>query len=159
MTIRSARERIIQTLSYEFFALLIMTPLFHLFSKESGTDSLLLLVTLSIIAMAWTGFYAHTFDIIEHKITGKLATERNKLVRALHAILLELGLCLLTWPVIKYMLDYSWTKAFISDILITLAYMAYAYVFLWVYDKVRPMKETSEQAHIESEIPAALAQK
>lgn len=139
MNIRSKRERVIQTLSYEFFALLIMTPLFHLFSNESGTDSLLLLITLSIVAMAWTGFYAHAFDVFEFKITQKPATERTKKIRLLHAVLLELGLCLLTMPIIKYMLDCSWFEAFVSDVLITLAYMAYAYVFFWAYDKCRPL--------------------
>lgn len=146
MTIRTKRERVIQTLSYEFFALLIMTPLFHFFSNESGSDSLLLLVTLSLIAMAWTGIYAHSFDIIEFKLTGKSATERSKKVRALHAILLELGLCLLTWPVIKYMLDYSWMHALFSDIAITIAYMVYAYVFFWAYDKCRPLSSTESAA-------------
>lgn len=139
MDIRSKRERVIQTLAYEFFALIIITPLFHLFSKESGGDSLLLLITLSIIAMVWTGVYAHCFDVIEFKYTQKPASERTKPLRVLHAVLLELGLCLLTLPVIKYMLDYSWMDALISDVLITLAYMVYAYVFFWAYDKCRPM--------------------
>ncbi len=149
MDIRSKRERVIQILAYEFFALVIMTPIFHFFSKESGADSLLLLVTLSVIAMAWTGVYAHFFDVIEFKYTHKPASERTKSMRAVHAVLLELGLCLLTLPVIKYMLDYTWMNALISDVLISLAYMVYAYVFFWAYDKCRPMTTTED-----AEVPA-----
>jgi uncharacterized membrane protein len=142
MDIRSKRERVMQILAYELFALVIMTPLFHIFSTESGSDSLLLLFTLSIIAMVWTGFYAHFFDIIEYKYTRKPASARKKPMRVVHAVLLELGMCLLTLPVIKYMLDYTWMNALISDILISLAYMAYAYFFFWAYDKCRPMAPT-----------------
>jgi uncharacterized membrane protein len=143
MMIRSKYERIIQALAYEFFALVIMTPLFHFFSNESGSDSLLLLVILSLVAMAWTGIYSHFFDVIEFKYTHNLASERTKKMRIVHAALLELGLCLLTLPVIKYILDYSWIQALLSDILLTIAYMAYAYLFFWVYDKCRPMSSTT----------------
>jgi uncharacterized membrane protein len=137
--VRGLRERVIQTLAFEVLGLAIVSlPFAHLSGATAG-DSLLLLTTLSIVIMFWAALYNTTFDCIEHRVTGRVASERPPRWRVLHAIALEASALVVTWPLIVAMTTLSWRQAFIAEIGLTLAYTAYGYCFHLAFDRLRPV--------------------
>ena len=53
--LRSLKERIIQTISFEVSELIITVPIFAYFTQTSESESLIILVIIAIAAMLWIG--------------------------------------------------------------------------------------------------------
>lgn len=142
--IRSWRERAIQTLWFEGVGLLLVSPLFAWASGSGGGESMRVVAALSAVVMAWAAVYNTVFDLVEHRLTGRVASDRPHRLRTLHAVGLEGTAVLLTWPVIYAMTDLSWGEALLADLGLTATYMVYGYAFHWVYDRLRPVKPVHE---------------
>jgi uncharacterized membrane protein len=138
--LRSLRERVIQTLSYEFGAVLVAAPLYQWVFNVSAGESLQLLVTLSVAAMLWLPFHGAMFDWLDARWFGRMASDRCGLSRWLHAFSYELSTLIVTVPLIVWMGGYSWLEALLLDLGLTLFYTAYAWVFHWGFDRLRPIK-------------------
>ena len=136
---RDARERLLQTLAFEAGGLLLVAPLYALVAGAGAGESLLLIATLALVVMAWAAFFNTVFDRIEHRRTGRVASERPQSWRVLHTVLFETTAVLVTWPVIVALTDLSWGAALVADIGLTLCYMLYGYAFHRVYDRWRPV--------------------
>ena len=74
--LRSWRERVIQTLSYELGALLIAAPLYQWVFSVSAGESLQLLVTLSIAVMLWSPLHNTAFDWLDARWFDRVASDR-----------------------------------------------------------------------------------
>jgi hypothetical protein len=61
-TLRSRRERLIQTLWFEALGLAIVSPLFAFCAGVSTGESLVVLIALSIAVMGWSAFHNTAFD-------------------------------------------------------------------------------------------------
>lgn len=138
--IRGRRERVVQTLAFEALGLLLVTPLYGLVSGSPMGESLLLLVVLSGVVMSWAAFYNTVFDRLEWRHAKRVASDRPARLRMLHAIGLEATALLVTWPVIVALTDLDWLEALLADIGLTLTYAAYAYLFHWGFDRLRPVR-------------------
>ena len=137
--LRSWRERIRQTLWFEGIGLALVSPLYAWVSGSGGAESLVLVAALSVVVMAWAALYNTLFDLAEHRLTGRAASNRPHGLRTLHAVGLESSAVLLTWPLVWALTDLSWGAALVADLGLTLAYMVYGYLFHWAYDKLRPV--------------------
>src|SRR5262245_1292092 len=84
--IRSRRERLIQTLWFEALGIVIVSPLFAHFAGPSLGKSFVVLTALSVTMMCWSALYNTTFDLIEVRCTGRVASDRPHHLRLLHAI-------------------------------------------------------------------------
>lgn len=141
MPLRSARERLLQTLAYEAGGLLVVTPLFAQGSAIGLVDSLALLLVLSAVVMVWAAVYNTLVDRLEVRHRRRAASERPTAARLAHALGLEFGAVLLTWPVIVALSDLGWWAALGADLALTLVYAVYGYLFHRLFDIWRPVRD------------------
>jgi len=129
--LRSLKERIIQTISFEVSELIITVPIFAYFTQTSESDSLIILVVIAIAAMLWTGIHNTLFDWAELKISKRVASDRLNGMRIIHAVshaVVLLG-------------GLTWQEALLADLGLTVLDAAYAFIFFRVYDFVRPVTQ------------------
>lgn len=137
--LRSARERLIQTLAFEAGGLLMVAPLYALATGSGAGESLGLIAALALVVMAWSALYNTAFDVAERRLTGRVASDRPPRWRLVHAVGHEATALVVTWPVIVAMTDLSLGAALAADIALTIVYAAYAYGFHRLYDRLRPV--------------------
>ena len=146
--LRTLPDRIRQVALFEVGGLLLITPPFVWLSGVAPIDSLGLLALIALIAAIWNTSYNTAFDWIEGRLTGRTADLRPVGMRAVHAIGFESGLLLVSLPIIMLWTGMSWLDALIADIGLAIAYVVYAFVFNWLYDKSFPIDAPSEIAEL-----------
>lgn len=139
--LRSFRDRLRQIVLFEAGGLLLITPPYVWLTGQPGGESVVLMAALALLAATWNGIYNTAFDWIEGRLTGRSADLRPWSVRAFHAAGFELGILLMSLPLIVVWTDMSWTAALLADLGLAVAYVAYAFVFNLAYDKAFPIDE------------------
>lgn len=139
MTLRSPRERLIQTLSYEAGGLVISIPLYLLYSGSGASEGTLIMAALSLAVMLWSPLHNTAFDWADLRLTGRLASDRPHRWRLVHAVSHEVSTILVTVPVLVWLGGHGLLEALLLDLGLTALYTAYAYVFHLVYDRLRPV--------------------
>ena len=143
--LRSWRERVIQTLSYELGALLLATPLYQWLFDASTGESLQLLVALSVAVMLWSPLHNTVFDWLDARWFGRVASDRRGWSRSWHALSHELSTLFMTLPLIMWIGHHGFADALMLDLGLTLFYTAYAWAFHWCYDRARPVRQHCAQ--------------
>lgn len=138
--VRSARERALQTLLFEAGGLLVVTPLVMLISGAHALDSLVLLLALSAVVMAWAAIFNTVFDAVEARVARRVASRRPHRLRVLHAVALEASAVVVSCPVIVALSPLGWWEALAADIALTLVYAVYGYAYHWAFDRWRPVQ-------------------
>ncbi len=138
--LRSARERVIQTLSYELGAVLLAAPVYQWVFGVSAGESFQLLLALSVAVILWLPVHGTVFDWLDARWFGRVASDRRGFSRCLHAFSYELSTLIVTVPLIVWIGGYSWFEALMVDLGLTLFYTAYAWVFHCCFDRLRPIK-------------------
>lgn len=145
--LRSTRERIIQTLWFEGLGLLLVAPAYAWVTGSHAAESFLMVAAVSLAVMCWAALYNTVFDLLEHRRTGRVASDRPHGLRTLHAIGLEITSIVVTTPVIWALSDLGWWGALAADLGLTLVYAGYGYLFHWGYDRLRPVpRDASDRA-------------
>jgi uncharacterized membrane protein len=139
-TIRSGRERLIQTLWFEALGVLVIGPGFAWFTTTPAGESLAVVATLSIAVMGWAAFYNTAYDLVERRTTGRVASDRPQAWRVLHAAGLEVTAVVVTWPLIVALTSLGWLDALVAEVGLTLAYAVYGYFFHLGFDRLRPVR-------------------
>lgn len=139
--LRSFRDRLRQIALFEAGGLLMITPPYVWLTGQPGGESVVLMAALALLAATWNGIYNTAFDWIEGRLTGRSADLRPWSVRAFHAAGFELGILLMSLPLIVFWTDMSWAAALLADLGLAVAYVAYAFVFNLAYDKAFPIDE------------------
>ena len=139
MSLRSRRERILQTVTFELLGLAIVVPTHALMSRTPADTSALLVVSLAMIVTLWSPLFNTVFDRIDLALSGRVASDRPHSLRVLHAVLLELSALLVTLPMVMHLAVYDFHEALFFDMALTVFYTAYAYVFHFAYDRLRPV--------------------
>jgi uncharacterized membrane protein len=142
--VRGWRERAIQALAYEAGGLALFAPLWALATGASGAESLTVLVSLSLVVMAWMSAYNTLFDHVEARLTRRVASDRPHRWRLVHAAGLEVTSIAATTPLIVHLGGFGWMEALAADVALTLAYCAYGYVFHLGFDRLRPVAARPE---------------
>jgi uncharacterized membrane protein len=139
---RTARDRIRHAISFEIIGLALITPLgawaFHMPMHDIGV----LGIVGATIATLWNYIYNFGFDHIMQRVGG--GTRKSTLIRALHAVVFEVGLLFVLLPLFAWYLGISLWQAFLMDVSFALFYMGYAFVFNWAYDRLFPLPEWQE---------------
>ena len=138
--LRSFPDRLRQLLLFECIGLVLVAPLASWITGDGIGTMGVLVVAISLIAMAWSGGFNYVFDRIELARGGHLS-RRGWGVRILHASLFELGLTLITLPLIVWMLKLSVVDALLLDVGFIVFYLLYALLFYRVYDALFPLHE------------------
>ena len=139
--LRSSRERVIQTLSYEIGSVLVAAPVYQWVFGVSAGESLQLLLTLSVAVMLWLPVYSSVFDWLDARWFRRVASDRRGTSRCVHAFCYELSTLIVTVPLIVWMGEYTWLEALLLDLGLTVFYTAYAWFFDWGFDRLRPVRQ------------------
>lgn len=140
MTLRSPRERLIQTLSYEIGGLCLSVPLMALFGDRTAGETLWLMLALSVAVMIWSPIHNTVFDRLDFRLSERLASDRPQRWRLVHAASHEATTIVVTLPILIWVGGFDFWSALLADFGLTLLYTAYAYAFHLVYDRLRPVR-------------------
>ncbi|NOH95841.1 PACE efflux transporter [Vibrio sp. 99-70-13A1] len=129
----SHKERILHMVLFELIALVIMAGLATYITGNGAGEMAGLALSMSLIAMGWNYLYNFGYD----KVFGADRSKRTKSVRVLHGLGFELGLLVMTLPVLMWVLQLDFLTVFIMDIGLVIFFVLYAIGFNWTYDSVR----------------------
>lgn len=140
---RSTRDRIRHALMFELIGLIFLIGGGSILTGFDVQALGVIGVVSSLVATAWVFVYNVIFDRAMQRLRG--STAKTHPIRALHALLFELGLLVMLLPFIAWMLGVSLWQAFLFDIGIVIFYLVYGYVFNWAYDRVFPVSVTASR--------------
>lgn len=140
MTLRAPKERVFQTLCFEAGGVALVSPAYAYLTGTSVAGGLTTIALLSIVVMTWAPIYNTLFDYVERAHSGRLASDRSKRLRILHAILHEASSVLLTCPLLIWLGGHSLTSALFINASLTITYAVYTFVFHMLYDRWRPVQ-------------------
>jgi len=143
--IRSLSDRFRQVVLFELGGLLIISPAFAWLGGVSMLDSLGMLALIALIAAIWNGAYNTAFDRIEAGLVGRAADQRPWGLRIVHALGFELGLLVMTLPVVMAWTGLGWWAAIVADVGLVIAYVVYAFVFNIAYDRYFPISSPHDR--------------
>ncbi|NWB28680.1 multidrug/biocide efflux PACE transporter [Pseudomonas gingeri] len=132
-TRKSFTERVFQAIGFEFFAVLLCTPLFAWMMDKPLLDMGVVTVFNCCIALGWNVLFNGLFD----RLRERLALTHYGWTRVLHALLFEGGLVVVSVPLIAWWLELSLLTALLLDIGVLLFFLPYTYVYHWAYDVLR----------------------
>jgi uncharacterized membrane protein len=136
---RSGLERVWQTLIFEAMGLLLAVPLYEAAFGRTSAEAISLMVVLAVVVLIWSPLHNAAFDHIEYRMTGRRASDRPHGLRLLHAISHEVTPIVVTLPLILWIGQHSLSDALAVNLGLTLFYVAYAYVFYLIYDRLCPL--------------------
>ncbi|CAI3947650.1 Uncharacterized membrane protein [Commensalibacter communis] len=136
---RSFWDRIRHAIMFEILGLVLFIPCSVWVFHHSVTDMGVIGIFSSLAATIWNFVYNLGFDKTLLFFLGYV--KKNLLIRVLHTILFEVGLTLVTLPMIAWYLNISFLDALIMDIGIVVFYLVYAFFFNIAYDFIFPVKE------------------
>lgn len=140
MTLRSGRERVVQTVTFEGLGLAIVAPAHAALSRTPADMSFLLVLSLAAIVTLWSPLFNTVFDRVDLALSGRVASDRPHRLRLVHAVLLEVSALAVTVPVVMELAGYGLRDALLLDMALTVFYTVYAYVFHLAYDRLRPVR-------------------
>lgn len=127
------KERIFHALAFEaLFSVLLLLAL-KLFTNHAIHDLMLMIVWIALLTMIWNVVFNFLFD----KLFTGARENRSVWVRVLHTVAFELGLLMMTLPLVAYILSIDLWAAFLMDLSMTIAVMVYGFCFNWAYDLLR----------------------
>jgi uncharacterized membrane protein len=147
MTLRSPRERLIQTVAYEVGGLCLSVPLVAVLGHGTTGDAFWLMLALSAAVLVWSPIHNTVFDWLDLRLSGRLASDRPQRWRLVHAASHEATTVVVTLPILIWLADLSFRVALLADLGLTLLYAAYAYAFHLVYDRLRPVQPAWSLSH------------
>ncbi|AJC48302.1 PACE efflux transporter [Allofrancisella guangzhouensis] len=127
--------RLVHMIGFEAIGIIVFTPITMFILNENILSMGILVVIISVTAMAWNFIYNYLFDLIEIYLGGH-RSKRYFNIRMLHTILFEAGLLIITIPFIAYWLEISLMEALIVDIGFVIFYVFYALAYNYTFDKV-----------------------
>ncbi len=118
---------------FELVALVLMAGLATYIVGGGAVKMAGLAVSLSLIAMGWNYIYNYGYD----KVFGADRSKRTKKTRILHGLGFELGLMLVSFPLLMWVLQLDFWTVLVMDIGIVIFFVLYAIAFNWAYDSIR----------------------
>ncbi len=142
MSLRSPRERLMQTLMFEAGGLLICVPLYSLASGTGTREGAVLMTVLTLAVMIWSPLHNTIFDALDLRVTGRRASDRPARLRMVHAASHEISAVAVSLPILLTVGGHSLAGALAVNLGLTLLYTAYTFVFHLGYDRLRPVAPT-----------------
>ncbi|UOO88944.1 PACE efflux transporter [Vitreoscilla massiliensis] len=133
MVLQGIKRKIVQAISYEAIAVIMVSPLVAMLFGKSLTNAAGLSVFLSFLALFWNFAFNTLFEAWEIRQSQR---ERTLKRRVIHALGFEAGFAALVIPVVAYWLDISWQAALATNFGLMLFFMFYQFGFQWTFDKL-----------------------
>ncbi|ERB65924.1 PACE efflux transporter [Vibrio coralliilyticus OCN008] len=138
----SHKERILHMMLFELVALILMATLATLITGNGAGKMAGLAIALSLIAMGWNYIYNYGYD----KVFGADRSKRTAKVRILHGLGFELGMMIISFPVLMWTLQLGFWSVLVMDIGVVIFFVLYSIGFNWVYDTIRQRITTQQLA-------------
>lgn len=135
---RTHTDRLRHTLLYEFFGLILCTPLAAWALDRELMRVGLMSISMSAAAMVCNYIFNLAFDHLLVRL-GRPLNVRPPLLRAVHALSFEIFLATATVPLIILWLDLPLGAALLADLAFSAFFLGYTYLYNWAYDTVFPM--------------------
>lgn len=133
MAMQGLRRKIVYVTLYEVIAIVCATCGLAALSGHGMDDSGVLAVSASCIAVVWNLVYNSLFEAWEQR---QAVQGRSVLRRVCHAVGFEGGLVAALVPLIAWWLGIGLWQALVMDVALMLFFLAYTFVFNWVFDHV-----------------------
>lgn len=136
---RSLNERILQTALFEAGGLALVCPVFSLETGVQASESVAILMALSLIEMLLSTIHNFVFDHLDWTLKGRIASDRTPAWRILHAVSYEMAATVVSLPVLMMAAGLSLAAALATDMALSILCAVYTYAFFAVYDRLRPL--------------------
>lgn len=129
-------ERVFQAVVFEVATLAIVVPTSAFITGFESDKMLVVSIASTVFAMLWNYIFNIGFD----KIAGENRAERGVVVRVAHAISFELGMLIVTLPLLAWYLNITWLAAIFLEAGFLIFILIFTFIFNWLYDKYQPYK-------------------
>lgn len=134
--VRTRTERVLHAVVFEVVANVLVFFILIIFTSAAPSQSLLLTLVSSTLAMGWNYLFNLMFDSVQLRIGFK----KNLRMRCLHAVLFEAGLLLVLIPFAAWWLDIALFSALRLESGLVLFFLTYAFLFNLLWDWGRSAK-------------------
>lgn len=139
MSLRTPRERFIQTVAYQGCSFFVMIPFYLLFAGGGVQEAAFVILCMTLAEALWAPLFNAAFDRLDLRFSGRVASDRRQFWRVVHAFSHETSTVVVTVPILVSLGGHGWVEALFMDFGLTLLCIVYAYVFHLVYDGLRPV--------------------
>ncbi len=136
---RTVADRVRHALCFEIIGLLLVTQLSGWLFDAPLVQFGVLALALSVLATLWNYAYNLAFDRAMWRLVKRV--HKNLLERVLHAFLFEIGMLIITLPLVVWWMEYGFLEAFNMSIALMIFYLVYVYIYNLAYDKIFPIAE------------------
>ena len=133
MQLQGVKRKIIQAISFEVIAVIMVSPFVALMFGKSLTNAASLSILLSFLALFWNFAFNTLFEAWEIRQENRQRTLKRRIILAVG---FEAGFAVLVVPVVAYWLNITWQAALITDLGLMLFFMFYQFGFQWAFDKI-----------------------
>lgn len=126
-------RKILYAVSFETLGTLVATLGLMVMSDAKPLQSLALSVIGATIALCWSYLFNTGFEAWEAQQPTK---GRSSLRRAVHALMFEGGLVLISVPIMAWWLDVGLLEAAMYEAGLIVLFIVYTYAFTWGFDRV-----------------------
>lgn len=137
-TMRSGRDRLRYTLTFEASLMLMLIPAGAAFFDKGLADIGLLGVILSLKAMLVNLVYNWVFDRFDAN-ANRISSDRSTIGRIMHASGFEVSLLITSLPIYVWWLNITLVEALLTDLVVTSFVVFYTYLFTLGYDRRFPV--------------------
>ena len=130
--LQGAKRRIIYVSLYEAIAIAVSSLIFIAIGQKAS-DSGVMAVAASVIAICWNLSFNHLFEKWEASQTVK---GRSVLRRVVHAIGFEGGLALVLIPLMAWWFNITLWEAAVMEAGLLVFFMVYTFAFNWAFDRL-----------------------
>lgn len=125
------KRKVVQAISYEAVALVFIAPALAWVFGGGLALSGALALAVCLLAVAWNMVFNSLFEGWEKRQCDPRRTVGR---RVLHAVTFEVGLLVMTVPLLAWALGIGWWQALVTDFTLMLFFLLYAFVFQWGFD-------------------------
>lgn len=132
-------RRVIYVVSYELVAILLTTLILVVLGFGGGSSGAIAVIS-STVAVIWNYLWTTIFETWENRQASQTRTLRRRIV---YAVGFEGGLVVILVPILAWVLDVSLWHALRLEAGLLIFFLAYTFVFAWLFDRIWPPKRHS----------------
>ena len=130
--LQGPKRRILYVGLYETIAIIVSSLIFMAIGQKAS-DSGVMAVAASVIAICWNLTFNHLFEKWESRQRVK---GRSVLRRVVHAVGFEGGIAAMLIPLMAWWFDISLWEAAVMEAGLLVFFMVYTFAFNWVFDRI-----------------------
>lgn len=130
--LQGPKRRILYVGLYETIAIIVSSLIFMAIGQKAS-DSGVMAVAASVIAICWNLTFNHLFEKWESRQSVK---GRSVLRRVVHAVGFEGGIAAMLIPLMAWWFDISLWEAAVMEAGLLVFFMVYTFAFNWVFDRI-----------------------